>query len=651
MSIEFKHLFEPYKFRTFEVKNRIVMPPMAIYIPGSEGFVKERLVDYYEARAQGGVGYIVVNATVVSEPSGRSHPNQTRITDDKYIPGFRQMVDMIHGYDVKAALQLYHAGRQRYGIVAGLPTLSPSGIPDPVRKDPARAITVEEIHELVEEYAQGARRAQEAGFDAVEVHCAHGYLLSGFLSPFQNKRTDEYGGDTWRRTRIVREILDRTREVVGADMLIQVRINGHDYVNGGNTLEDAKEISRILVDAGCEAVHVSAGMAPSGQYTFLPAAIPQGYNVYLAEGIKEAVGEAAPVIAVGAIQDPLFAEEVLARGKVEFIAIGRALFADPEWPNKTREGRLSEIRPCLRCSKSAGVWPEDMRCTVNAAVGRERRYEERLVPTDDPKKVLIVGAGPGGLEAARIAALRGHSVTLVDRNDRIGGKILVAVIPPDKDNQKQWIEYYEGQMDRLGVKVELGNKVSVADVMARKPDVVVVATGATPLLPASIQGLDSPNVVTSDDILLGKVQAGESVAIIGGSSMGVETADFILQQGDKKVLVVEMMHNILLDISHDAELALLDKLAKKDFRYLVSTTVKAIEPQNGKLDLRVKRYAQEELLAGFDTVVMAAGVAPNNNLGLSLMEEMDNVYLIGDCQAPGDYRKAVHDAAGVALEL
>jgi 2,4-dienoyl-CoA reductase-like NADH-dependent reductase (Old Yellow Enzyme family)/thioredoxin reductase len=651
MSIEFKHLFEPFKFRTFEVKNRIVMPPMAIYIPGSEGFVKERLLDYYEARARGGVGYIVVNATVISEPSGGSHPNQTRITDDKFIPGFKKLVDMIHSYDVPTVLQVYHSGRQRYGIVAGLPTLSPSGIPDPVRKDPARAITVEEIQDLVEEYAQGARRAQEAGFDGVEIHCAHGYLLSGFLSPFQNKRTDEYGGDVWGRTRIVREILARTRQVVGEDMLLQIRVNGHDYVNGGNTLEDAKEITKILVGAGAEAVHVSAGMAPSGQYTFLPAAIPQGYNVYLAEGIKEAVGEDVPVIAVGAIDDPVFAEKVLDRGKVDLVAIGRALFADAELPNKAREGRLAEIRPCLRCSKSAGVWPEDMRCTVNAAVGQEKVFEEKMLPTDDPRDVLVIGAGPAGLEAARIAAIRGHSVTLMDRSEQIGGKVLVAMIPPNKDNQKQWLDYYEHELARLRVQVELGREVTVEDVEARAPDVVIVATGGKPLLPDSIKGLDNPNVVTSDDVLQGKVRVGDNVAIIGGSSMGVETAEFILRQEGKGVLVVEMMHDILLDISHDAELAQLDKLAKKDFRYTASTMVTAIEAQNGNVALRVKRYGQEDVLGGFDTVVMAVGVAPNNGLGLALKQKLDNVYLIGDCEGPGDYRKAVHDAAGVAINI
>ena len=649
MSVEFKYLFEPFRFRTFEVKNRIVMPPMAIYIPGSEGFVKERLIDYYRARARGGVGYIVVNATVVSEPSGRSHPNQTRITEDKYIPGLKQLVDVIHSYDVKTSIQLYHSGRQRYGLIAGPPTLSPSGIPDPVRKDPTRAITTEEIQTLIQEYADGARRAQEAGFEGVEIHCAHGYLLAGFLSPFQNKRTDDYGGSVWNRTRIVREIMAAIRAEVGDELLMQVRVNGSDYVNGGNDLEAAKEISKILVDAGAEVIHVSAGMAPSGQYTFLPAAIPQGYNVGLAEGIKDAVGPDVPVIAVGALEDPIFGEQVLARGKVDLVAFGRPLFADPDMPNKAKEGRLAEIAPCLRCSKSAGVWPEDMRCTVNAAVGQEKVMEERLTPTDNPKKVMVIGAGPGGLEAARIAAIRGHTVTLVDEKDQIGGKIQLAMIPPDKDHQRKWLAYYDNEMKRLKVNVELGRRVTVDDVKLHNPDVVVVATGGKPMMPRSIAGLDQPGVVTADDVLYGNAPLGDNIAIVGGSSMGIETADFILHQLGKKVLVIEMAHNILMDISHDAELALLDKLATKDFRALTSTVVTAIEPSEGKLALKIRRYDHETELTGFDTVVMAAGVVPNNSLGLALQEMRSDVFLVGDCAGTGDYRKAIHDAAAVSL--
>jgi 2,4-dienoyl-CoA reductase-like NADH-dependent reductase (Old Yellow Enzyme family)/thioredoxin reductase len=648
MGVQFEHLFQPLKLRTFELSNRIVMPPMAIYIPGAEGYVKDRLVDYYEARARGGVGFIIVNATYV-HPNGASHPNQTAITDDKYIPGLRNLAGTIHKHGVKASIQLYHAGRQRYALIAGGETLSPSGISDPVRKDPARAPTVKEIQALVEDFGQAARRAKEAGFDAIEIHCAHGYLLSGFLSPYQNKRTDEYGGDIQGRTRIVREILARCREYVGEDMLIGVRINGHDYVNGGNTLDDAKEIAKVLAAAGAEVIHLSAGMAPSAQYSFLPAGIDQGYNIYLAEGIKSVVD--VPVIACGAIEDPVFAESVLGNSKADLVAIGRPLFADPEWPNKARAGRLDEIRPCLRCAKGAAVWPEDMRCAVNPAVGQEKLFDQQLVPADTVKNVIVIGAGPAGLEAARISAVRGHKVTVVEKTKQVGGKILLAKIPKYKHNQGLWLTYYENEMRRLGVTIKLGCELSVDDVDHQNPDVVFVATGGRPLIPDSIRGGDLPGVVTAEDFLAELAEVGTKVAVIGGSSMGVETAEMILQQPGKAVLVVEMLPKILSDISHDAELVLLNKLADKDFRYLDSTALKAIVARDGKLDLVVQRYAQEMQLPGFDSVVMAVGVVPENSFGLELSKNRKNVYLIGDCESPGDYRKAIHDAAQVAINI
>jgi 2,4-dienoyl-CoA reductase-like NADH-dependent reductase (Old Yellow Enzyme family)/thioredoxin reductase len=652
MNSEFRYLFQPYKFRTFEIENRIVMPPMAIYIPGSKGFVTQKLIDYYEERAKGGPGLIIFSATPVSLPSGNSHPNMTVFTDDKFIPGFKSLVDTIHNYGVKTSIQLYHAGRQRYGMIAGGETLSPSGIPDPVRKDPTRAITIEEIKSLVKEYGLAAGRAKAAGFDGIELHCAHGYLLSGFLSPFQNKRTDQYGGDICGRTRIVREILASCREFAGDDMLLGVRINGHDYVNGGNTLEDARRIAKVLVEAGAELIHVSAGMAPSGHFTFLPASVPQGYNVPLAEGIKEAVGPKVPVIACGAIEDPLYAEEVLSRGKVDLVAIGRPLFADPELPRKAKEGRLNEIRPCLRCSKSAGVWPDDMRCTVNPAVSKEREYADSVCPSGKRKKVLVIGAGPGGLEAARTAAMKGHEVTLVDREEQVGGKIWLAMKPSGKDTLlKKWLAYYENEMHRLKVKVILNQEILDQDILKYEPDTIIVATGGTPLIPTWLEGAGLPGVVTSDDVLLGKVEVGKNIAVIGGSSAGVETAEYILQDESRRVVVLELLHDILLDISHDAEIALLDKLEDKNFHTLTMTQVTAVEEDQGKLNLRIRKYGHDELLKGFDTVVLACGVVPNNSLALALKGMHKKVLLVGDCSSPGDFRKAVHDgaAAGVAI--
>lgn len=649
---DFLHLFQPFSFRNFQVSNRIVLPPMAIYVPGSRGYVTQRLLDYYEERAQNGPGYIIVNATVVSAPSGSSHPNQTAITHDKYIEGLQKLVDVIGAHGAKTSLQLYHCGRQRYGMIAGGETLSPSGIPDPVRKDPTRAMTREEIKKLVKEYAAAALRAKAAGFDGIELHCAHGYLLSGFLSPFQNRRTDEYGGDLLGRTLIVREILASCRRAVGEEMLLQVRLNGSDYVNGGNGLEDAKEIAKILVGEGAEVIHVSAGMAPSGQYSFLPASIPQGHNLYLAEGIKEAVGKDTPVIASGALEDPVFAEEVLRGGVVDLVALGRPLFADPDLIEKTRQGSLEEIRPCLRCFKSAATWPEDMRCVVNPAVGREKEFKERIQPTSAPKDILVIGAGPAGLEAARVAAIRGHRVLLMEKDEKIGGKIHLAMTSPEKERLlTRWLDYYRHQLEKLEVAVRLKTVVTEKMVAELDPQIILVATGGLPLLPKGIMGLHLPGVVTADSVLSGEEEVGKQVAIIGGSSLGVETGAVILEDADKEVLVIEMEHELLLDISHDAALALLEKLTLKNFTSLVSTQVEGVEEERGKRNLWIRRYDQKKQLKGFDTVVLACGVVPNHSLGLQLKEEREGVYFLGDCEEPGDFRKAIHDAAEVVLEL
>jgi len=652
VSEKFGNLFKPYKFRTFEVSNRVVMPPMAIYIPSSNGYVKQRLIDYYEARAKGKPGLIIVNATYVSPISGASHPNQTALFDDSHIEGLRKLVDVIHSYGVKTIIQLYHSGRQRFGMIAGGETLSPSGIPDPVRKDPTRAITIPEIQKLTKEFAAAALRAKKAGFEGIELHCGHGYLLSGFLSPYQNQRSDEYGGDVWNRTRIVGEIIASCREAIGDDMLIGVRMNGSDYVNGGNTLEDSKEIAKILVDAGAELIHVTAGMAPSAHYTFLPAEMAPGCNVYLAEGIKEAVGPDVPVIAVGAIEDPVQAEKILRENDIDFVAIGRPMFADPEIVKKAKEGRLKEIRPCLRCSKSAGVWPEDMRCTVNPAVGMEKVFEKNLSNIGPSKKVLVIGSGPAGLEAARIAAIKGHDVTIMDRKDKIGGKMLLAKLRPGKDRLiDRWIAYYENEIERLNIKVELGKEVTVEMVEAFQPDITLVATGGKPLVPGAIKGADNKKVVVADDVLLDKVPVGQNVAIIGGSSLGVETADFILQDDSRKVTVFEMQRDVLMDISGDAELALLEDFLKKDIKFLTSTDVLKVVENKDKFDLQIRRYSQPDVITGFDTVVLACGVIPENQLGLALQKKMDNVLLIGDSETPGDFRKAVHDAAKACMKL
>ncbi len=449
-----------------------------------------------------------------------------------------------------------------------------------------------------------------------------------------------------KEVRDFREILARCREVIGHDMLIQVRLNGSDYVNEGNTLEEVKQIAGILTDAGSEVIHVSAGMAASAQYSFLPAMIPRGFNVPLAEEIKKAVK--VPVIACGAITDAEHAEEILGRGIIDLVAMGRPLMADPDLPLKSMSGRLEEVRPCLRCSKGAAVWPEDMRCTVNPEVGREAEF--KIEPVAEPKKVVVIGAGPAGLETARIAAARGHSVTLIDQNDRIGGKILMIKGLGGKVSLDRWLGYYQMEMKKQGVQLEMNRRVTASDLAALEPDVIVVATGAKPLLPDNIEGIGTKGVEVVDDVLAGRAPVGDRVLIIGGSSTGVETAAYLAEQG-KKVEVAEMTGEILSDISHDAALALLAQSTKVDLNALTDTLVTGIAEKNGRLEVRVMRYGLETILDGFDTVVIASGVVPDNALAVELKAEFQNVHLVGDCEKGGDFRKAVLDGAAVGMQI
>ncbi len=655
MDNNFKNVFTPYKFKSkqIEIANRIVMPPMAIYIPGSKGYVEQRLIDYYEERAKSQPGMIIINATSINLTSARSHPNQTSLADDSFIDGMKKLVDMIHSYGVKTSVQLYHSGRQRYGMIAGGETMSPSGISDPVRKDPTREMKVEEIKILIQQFTDAAVRAKKAGFDGIELHCGHGYLLSGFLSPYQNRRTDEYGGSLFNRTRLVREIIASCRKAIGPEMLIGVRMNGSDYINGGNTLEDTKQIAKILVEHGAEIIHVTAGMAPSGHFTFLPADMPAGCNIYLAEGIKEAVGEDIPVIGAGAVEDIFQAEKILSETNLDFVAIGRPMFADPELLIKAREGRVKEIRPCLRCSKSAGVWPEDMRCTVNAAVGIEKEFAKNLTEIGPSKKLLVIGAGPAGLEAARVAAMKGHNVTLMDEREEIGGKMHLVRVRPDKQKLiDRWMKYYENEIERLNISLRLGEKANIEKVEEISPDLIIIATGGKPLVPRSIKGTDCEGVLFAEDIIAGKVHAGKNIAIIGGSSLGVEIADYLFDEDEnRKIVVFEMMHDVLLDISHDAHLSLMDRFIKRDVKFLTSTEVFDIRKEGKGFNLKIKRYNQLDEINGFDTVVLACGVVPENSLGVELAEKFDNVIFVGDSQAPGDFRKAIHDSAKICMKL
>lgn len=632
-------LFEPTKVGNLRLKNRMVMPPMGTRLANEVGGVTETMKNYYEERARGGVGLVIVEITWVDRPVGKYETTQLSVDSDRYIAGLNELAEAVQAHGARIALQLHHAGRQGYG-----PHLvSASAVPNPNTGVVARPLSIEEIETLIEAYAEGARRAKQAGFDAVEVHGAHGYLVCQFLSPHTNKRTDEYGGSTEGRARFALEIVQRIKQKVGEDFPISFRLSADEYVEGGLTLEESQVIAQMLEGVGVTVLHISAGNFESLPWIIQPSGLPKGCLVHLAEGIKRVVN--IPVIAAGSIGDPRLAEQVLQEEKADLIAVGRGLIADPELPRKAAEGRFEDIRPCIRCNQCLATTTlhRHIRCTVNAAVGREAEY--RIRSADQPKRVLVVGGGPAGMEAARVAALRGHQVTLWERSDRLGGQLNLAIVPPFKQDVQGFTEYLTTQLGKLPVAVELGKEASPQSVIEFGAQAVVMATGATPFIP-QIPGLDKIEVATAVEVLSGQKQVGNEVIVLGGELVGCETAEYLADRG-KKVTVTRRGAQMATDVPGPSRMLLLSRMAAKGIRMLPGVQYEEVTRQG----LVITTPGGERALLRADSIVLAAGFAPDQDLYQSLRDRVPECYAIGDCTEPGNAFQAVHQGARIAREI
>jgi 2,4-dienoyl-CoA reductase-like NADH-dependent reductase (Old Yellow Enzyme family)/thioredoxin reductase len=632
--MQFPHLMQPFRLKNLALRNRIVMAPMLSRLCDPDGIVSSKLIDYYAERAKGGAGLIIVEYCYIDEKESKANLGQLGAYSDQLLAGLGDLAEAIQEWGAKAILQICHGGRSTSAKYMGRQPIAPSAMPSNTG-EMAREMTPGEIEAAMESFAEAARRAKTAGFDGVELHGTHGYLMAQFLSPYSNRRTDSYGKD---RGLFALQTLERVRAKVGSDYPVGYRMSGEEFIEGGITLEEARAFARRMEEKGIDYLHVSGGITEVGERFVIPMYFPQGSLVRLAEGIKRAVK--VPVIAVGAIHDPLLAEETLKDKRADLIAMGRALIADPELPGKIQSGRLEDIRACLRCNEGCSSrirQGKTQRCAVNAEAGRERTL--RIHPAAKPKRVCVIGGGPAGMEAARILALRKHRVTLVEKENELGGLLRYASVPDFKDELRRFLQYLMTQVKKSGVEVLLGREATLDMVRSLKPDAVVLAAGSTMPIP-EIPGGERPFVATALDLLSGKFQPGDRVLVAGGAAMGCEVAAHLAVRG-KKVTVVEMLNGLALDLESRSRVALLHLLKERGVSTLLNWRLDRIE--EGRALLSGGNGTQKEIAA--DSVILALGLKANQEMLGPLKKSFPEVQVIGDCLEPRKIYQAVHEGA------
>lgn len=609
-------LKNPIIIRNLQIRNRVVMPPMATRFASENGGVTRQLIDYHMERSRGGVGLQIVESTLIQdEPVAY----MLKIHSDAFIPGLNELAESIKGWGAKAGIQLHHWGVHTQTADANL-------------------LTPDQISKLIEDFASAALRAKTAGFDLVEIHGAHAYLLAQLLSPRSNRRQDEWGGTRERRANFLLSVIRRLREKLGSDFPLSLRISGDEFMEGGRTVEETEHLVPLFEEAGIDLLHVSGGGLHSREWTGLPMAFPRGALVHLAERLKRWVR--IPVATVGRINDPILADRILREGKADLVAFGRALVADPYLPQKAFQGKFPDIRKCtacMDCRRRVVDLGWKIKCSVNAEVGREG--DSALFPAGQAKKVMIIGAGPAGLEAARIARLRGHRVTLYEQGEKLGGQVSLAIVPPHKEELNNILDYLSNQMKALKIPVKLGVKVDSGLIQKTKPDVIVMATGSKPAWP-SFENSRPKKLLTSHEILRKKLPKGESFLIIGGGSVGCELAEYLAEKG-KKVSIVEILGEIASDAESNVRKLLTQRLGEK--RVAIYTRSKVQKVEGDRATVVNEKGEVSELQA--DVVVAAVGAVPTQTSfkGIEKMRPALEIHPIGDCRQPGKILQAIHD--------
>ena len=645
MNHNFPNMFSPINIGTVTVPNRFVVPPMGNNFANTDGSMSERSAAYYEARAKGGFGLITIESTVVYKQA-KGGPRKPCLFSDEVVPSFKRVADACHAYGAKVSIQLQHAGPEGNSKLTGYPLKAASAIAPSAGREIPEAMPTEEVYRLIECYGDAARRAQLAGIDMVEVHCAHGYLVSTFISARTNKRTDEFGGCFENRMRLPRLIIENIRKKTGGSMPILCRINARDEGDGGVDVHDAAAIAAYLEQVcGVDAIHVTRSIHIHDEFMWAPNITHGGFNAELGAEIKRAVS--VPVILVGRFTEPQYAELLVKQGRADLIAFGRQSIADPELPNKARNGQLEKLTPCIACL--LGCVPNMLQgrpitCAMNPCAGREAE----LKPAEVRKNVVVIGGGPGGMYAARLCALRGHSVTLLEKDAELGGHFLVASYPPGKGEISGAIRSFIVNCREAGVDIRTGAEATPELVASLKPDAIIIATGSVPLrLP--IPGLDSCGCSTAEDVLTGKADTGKRVLVVGGGMVGCECVEFLTER-EHIVDMVEMKPVIGEDIVPEARKYIMANLEKHKVTQRVNARVKQFYADG--VDFTDTVTGEDAAMRGYDSVVLAMGYRSNNTLEEQLKVLAPQVIVIGEArQAPGNSMEATGDALNAALAI
>ena len=642
------HLFSPIKIKDLTVKNRLMMSAMSINFGVDDHcHVTDQLIAYFVERARGGAGMMLVGGGSV-HPGGQELPDLPQMYEDSCIPALQRMVQQVKPYGAAFGVQLMHGGRQSY-----LPEkVAPSAIPAPaVVKGAVRALELDEITHLAGCFGDAARRCREAGFDFIEIHGAHGYLINQFMSPNANIRTDHYGGSFENRTRFLFEILADIQAKAGEDFPVGIRINGNDYMKNGWELTDTLKLAPLLAGAGAAYLHVSAGVYGSTELTIPSMYTPQGCFVHLAEAVKKAVD--IPVITVGRIKDPAHADRIIETGQADMVALGRSFLADPLYPEKAGTGRIDEIRPCVGCCLGcihAVLAKEPGGCVVNPDVGREYLLNARLTNgnrSKKPARVLVAGAGPAGMAAARQFALAGHEVTLCEQGPASGGLLGLAAKAPGRGELGDILAFFRRELARLTVPVRYDTLLSREILQNQDPDHVVLATGSLPEMPV-IKGLFTTrmSLVTNVDLLTGKETAGTRVIVLGGGMAGLVVADFLADQG-KTVKVLNRKKSFAEEMSSNDRYYLRERLKKGGVTLYKKVAVQAFTPDG----VQFTSNGENLVLQGFDTVVISEKHQAVRDAKILEKGSSARFHLIGDAKSPRHLMYCISEAEELALSL